>query len=109
HGRDDTDRLPRMAEAFASLPATPAILNGEFCLIDRPFLQAPARNAQAFARRNAAMFIAFDMLHQDGVDLRSLTLTATATSNRFCRASPSWANSKHSPIAWFCSTTLSPW
>jgi ATP-dependent DNA ligase len=34
HGADYTDRLPNMCKAYAELPARPAILDDELCLID---------------------------------------------------------------------------
>ena len=34
HGAEYTDRLPGMVEAFAKLPTSAAILDGELCLID---------------------------------------------------------------------------
>jgi ATP-dependent DNA ligase len=34
HGAEYTDRLPGMVKAFAKLPTSAAILDGELCLID---------------------------------------------------------------------------
>jgi bifunctional non-homologous end joining protein LigD len=34
HGAEYSDRLPGMAEAFAKLPTSAAILDGELCLIE---------------------------------------------------------------------------
>jgi bifunctional non-homologous end joining protein LigD len=78
-GADYSDRLPDMVEWFASLPTRAAVLDGELCLLD-------AAGAANFRRLMAAMrtrkpdetqlvFMVFDLLHQDGVDLRQLPLT----------------------------------
>jgi ATP-dependent DNA ligase len=77
-GAEYTDRLPMMSEAFAELPTRAAVLDGELCLFD-------ATGAANFRRLMAEMrarrpderqlaFMVFDLLHQDGVDLRQLPL-----------------------------------
>ena len=53
------------------------------------------------------MFLAFDFLHQDGVDLRSLPLTERKYDlNRLCRQSrtPFLKQVETFPTAWLCST-----
>jgi len=78
-GADYSDRLPMMSEAFAELPTRAAVLDGELYLLD-------ATGAADFRRFMAAMrtrrpnesqlmFFAFDLLHQDGVDLCQLPLS----------------------------------
>ena len=78
-GAEWTDRLPAMVEAFAELQTRAAILDGELCICDdrgRPDFQtfhSEMRQGRPDTSRMA--FFAFDLLHQDGVDLRSLSLT----------------------------------
>ena len=79
HDADYTDRLPGMAEAFGRLPTQSAILDGELVLIDprgaAHFYRLMAGCGPAFADESQLMFLAFDLPHQDGVDLRGLTLS----------------------------------
>ncbi len=73
HGAEYTDRLPDMVEAFSKLPTQSAILDGDLCLIDY---------------ESELMFLAFDLLHQDGVDLRGLPLSERKRDlDRLCRRS----------------------
>jgi ATP-dependent DNA ligase len=79
-----------MRKAFAELPTQSAILDGELCRID-------PRGAAHFYRlmremrtrspdESQLMVLDFDLLHQDGVNLRSLTLTERkADLDRLCR------------------------
>ena len=86
HGAEYTDRLPGMVEAFAKLPAQSAILDGDLCLID-PRLMAQMRTSRPDERQ--LMFLVFDLLHQDGVDLRGLPLSERKRDlRRLCRKSP---------------------
>jgi ATP-dependent DNA ligase len=92
HGADYSDRLPRMAEWFAHLSTRSAILDGELVLLD-------PRGAAHFYRlmremrgsrpdETQLMFLAFDILHQDGVDLRGLPLSERKRDlDRLCRKS----------------------
>jgi bifunctional non-homologous end joining protein LigD len=91
HGAEYADRLPRMIEAFDKLPTQSTILDGELVLID-------PRGSAHFYRLMAQMrtshpdegqlFVAFDLLHQDGVDLRILPLTERKRGlHRLCRKS----------------------
>jgi bifunctional non-homologous end joining protein LigD len=90
-GAEYTDRLPGMAEAFADLPTQAAILDGELCLID-----AGAANFYRLMREMRTnspdeaqlMFLAFDLLHQDGVDLRGLAMSERKRDlDRLCQKS----------------------
>jgi bifunctional non-homologous end joining protein LigD len=79
HGAEYTDRLPGMAEAFGKLPTQSAILDGELVLIDprgaAHFYRLMAQMRTSSPDESQLMFMAFDLLHQDGVDLRGLPLT----------------------------------
>ena len=78
HGADYTDRLPSMAEAFGKLPTQSAILDGELVLIDpreaAHFYKLMAEMRTRWPDESQLMFLVFDLLHQDGVDLRGLPL-----------------------------------
>jgi bifunctional non-homologous end joining protein LigD len=91
-GAEYTDRLPRMAEAFAKVPTTTAILDGELCLIspggDANFYALMHQMRTRWPDESQLVFLAFDLLHQDGVDLRSLSLTERKRDlTRLCRQS----------------------
>ena len=79
HGAEYTDRLPGMVEAFAKLPTQSAILDGELCLIDprgsAHFYRLMAQMRTSRPDESQLLFLAFDLLHQDGVDLRGLPLS----------------------------------
>ena len=79
HGAEYTDRLPRMAEAFAKLPTISAILAGELVLVDRRgaahFYRLMSQMRTSEPDECQLMFLVFDLLHQDDVDLRGLPLT----------------------------------
>jgi bifunctional non-homologous end joining protein LigD len=90
YSRNGTERLPGMRKAFAELPADAAIIEGELCLVDlRGAAQFSELMWQMRARwpdESRLMFLAFDLLHQDGVDLRSETLTQRKRAlDRLCR------------------------
>jgi bifunctional non-homologous end joining protein LigD len=92
HGAEYTDRLPRMAEAFAKLPTRSAIVDGELCLIDprgsAHFYRLMAQMRTSHPDESQLMFLAFDLLHQDGVDLRGLPLSERKRDlRRLCRKS----------------------
>ena len=78
-GAEWTDRLPAMVEAFADLPTRAATLDGELCICDdrgRPdFRTFHAEMRQGRPDTSRMAFFAFDLIHQDGVDLRQLPLT----------------------------------
>ena len=92
HGAEYTDRLPRIVEAFTKLPTRAAILDGELCLIDPRgsphFYRLMAQMRTSHPDESQLMFLAFDLLHQDGVDLRGLPLTERKRDlRRLCRKS----------------------
>jgi hypothetical protein len=83
-----------MVEAFGKLPAQSAILDGELCLIDSRglahFYRLMAQMRISHRTKARLMFMAFDLLHQDGVDLRAFP-SASATcvncaASRVCRS-----------------------
>ncbi len=78
NGLDWTARVPALAEAVARLPARTAMLDGELVALD-------AHGRSSFAALQDALsggltrklsFYAFDLLHEDGTDLRPLPLQA---------------------------------
>jgi bifunctional non-homologous end joining protein LigD len=92
HGAEYTDRLPAMVEAFGKLPTQSAILDGELVLIDRRgsahFYRLMAQMRTSHPDESQLMFMAFDLLHQDGVDLRALPLSERKRDlRRLCRKS----------------------
>jgi ATP-dependent DNA ligase len=76
---DTPTLLPGMVEAFAKLPTQSAILDGELCLIDprgsAHFYRLMAQMRTSRPDESQLMFLAFDLLHQDGIDLRALPLS----------------------------------
>jgi bifunctional non-homologous end joining protein LigD len=92
HGSEYTDRSLGMAEAFGKLPTQSAILDGELCLIDprgsAHFYRLMAQMRTSHPDESQLMFMAFDLLHQDGVDLRGLLLSERERDlDRLCRKS----------------------
>ena len=92
HGAEYTDRLPGMVEAFAKLPTQSAILDGELCLIDTrdsaDFYRLMAQMRTSHPDQSQLMLLAFDLLHQDGVDLRGLPPSERKRDlDRLCRKS----------------------
>jgi bifunctional non-homologous end joining protein LigD len=79
NGKEYSSKLPGMRQAFAELPTNSAILDGELYLIDpRGGAHFYRLMHQRRARRpgeGLLEFLAFDLLHQNGVHLRSLPLT----------------------------------
>jgi bifunctional non-homologous end joining protein LigD len=79
HGAEYGDRLPGMAEAFGKLPTQSAILDGELVLIDprgaAHFYRLMAQMRTSSPDESQLMFLVFDLLYQDGVDLRGLPLS----------------------------------
>jgi bifunctional non-homologous end joining protein LigD len=79
NGAEWSDRLPGLGEAFAALPADSTVLDGELCIVDnrgRPdfrALRAEMRQRRSDVSRMA--FFVFDMLFENGVDLRPLPLS----------------------------------
>ena len=105
YGADYTERLPRMREAFGKLPTQSAILDGELVLIEpggaAHFYKLMAEMRTRWPDESQLMFLVFDLLHQDGVDLRGLPLFERKrdctgfASNPGC---PSCARCKPSPM-----------
>ena len=89
-GSEYTERLPLMAEAFQRLPARAAVLDGELCFIDAGG-QANFRKLHTEMRTRwpdeaQLIFMVYDLLHQDGVDLRPLPLSERKRDlDRLCR------------------------
>ena len=79
-GADYSNKLPSMRKAFAELPTNSSILDGEFVLIDprgaAHFYRLMAQMRTTHPDESQLMFLAFDWLHQDGVDLRDLVVVA---------------------------------
>jgi bifunctional non-homologous end joining protein LigD len=111
-GADYSDRLRGMREAFAKLPTRSAILDGELCLIDprgnAHFWHLMAQMRTRRPEEGLLVFLVFDLLYQDGVDLRGLPLFER---KRYLDASaarpgsPTCARSRRSPMARRCSST----
>lgn len=75
-GLDWTDRYPVIVEAASRLKATSAILDGEMIVADaagRSDFHALLRSIKSAPE--ALTFVAFDLMHLDGEDLRSRPLT----------------------------------
>jgi bifunctional non-homologous end joining protein LigD len=75
-GHDWTERLPGIAGDVGGLPVRSAVLDGEAILNDADCLPDFFALHSAMAERSApgAVFMAFDLLHLDGQDLRSRPL-----------------------------------
>jgi hypothetical protein len=73
-GTEWTERLPAIADAFATLPARSAQLDGELCFCDeqgRPNFHALQGTMRwRYPDQAALSFHAFDLLHLNGADLR---------------------------------------
>ena len=77
-GAEYTERLPGMVENFKRLPMRSAIINGELCLVAAdglPRFYWLLHDATRWPDETDRMYFAFDLLHQDGVDLRHLPLS----------------------------------
>jgi len=90
HGAEYADRLPRMVEAFGKLLTRSAILDGELVLIDPTgaahFWRLMVEMRTRAPDESQLMFLVFDILHPDGVDLRGLSLTERKRDlDRLCR------------------------
>jgi bifunctional non-homologous end joining protein LigD len=83
-GAEYTERLPRMAEAFAKLPASAAVLDGELTLLgadgQAKFYRLMHEMRTRRPDETALVLFCFDLLHQDGVDWPGSR--STAQSNR---------------------------
>jgi bifunctional non-homologous end joining protein LigD len=81
-----------MVKAFGKLPTQSAVLDGELVLIDpcgaAHFYRLMAQMCMSEPDEAQLMFLAFDLLHQDGVDLRGLPLSERKRDlDRLCRKS----------------------
>jgi bifunctional non-homologous end joining protein LigD len=77
---------------FGKLPAQSAILDGELCLIDprgsAHFYRLMAQMRTSHPDESQLVFLAFDVLQQDGVDLRAFPLSERKRDlHRLCRKS----------------------
>ena len=89
-GGEYSSKLPGMRKSFAELPTNSAILDGELCLIDprggAHFYRLMTQMRTRWPEEGLLVFLAFDLLHQDGVDLRSLPLSERKRDlDRLCR------------------------
>jgi len=68
-----------MVETFSKLPTQSAILDGELVLLDprgaAHFYRLMAQMRTSHPDESKLMFLVFDLLHLDGVDLRGLPLS----------------------------------
>src|SRR5262245_21122509 len=81
-----------MVEWFPHIPTRAAVLDGELCMIDDAgaanFRQLMAQMGTRAPDETRLMFFVFDLLHQDGVDLRQLPLSERKRDlHRLCRKS----------------------
>jgi bifunctional non-homologous end joining protein LigD len=76
NGLDWTDRVPQLARAVAALPARSCMLDGELVSLEKDGRSsfAALQDALAGSRTHGLFFYAFDLLHENGVDLRPLPL-----------------------------------
>ena len=83
-------RLPRMVEAFGDLPARAAVLDGELVFFDAKgqadFRQLNNQMRTRWPDETQLVFMMFDLLHENGVDLRGVPLSERKRDlNRLCR------------------------
>jgi len=78
-GAEYTDRLPGMVDAFIDMPVNSTIIDGELCFIggdgQADFHRLHREMRTRWPDEDQLVFIMFDLLHRDGVDLRQLPLT----------------------------------
>jgi|SRR5262245_844272 len=85
-----TGRLERVAEAFRKLLSHSAVLDGELCFIGADglpsFHRLMAEMRSKWPDESAPVFMPFDLLHQDGPDLRQRPLSERKRDlDRLCR------------------------
>jgi bifunctional non-homologous end joining protein LigD len=73
-GRDWTFELPGICEAAAQLTKGSAVLDGETVALDADGRSDFGALRRAITRREPLVYMAFDLLHLDGEDLRLLPL-----------------------------------
>ncbi|MDQ7979900.1 DNA ligase D [Paraburkholderia sp. SARCC-3016] len=76
NGHDWTERMPALAGALAALPVRQAWIDGEVVALNKADIPDFSALQNAFARRRTAglTFFAFDIMFQDGRDLRQVRL-----------------------------------
>jgi bifunctional non-homologous end joining protein LigD len=84
--------LPAFVDAYIDLPAWSVIVDGELCFIggngQADFHRLMAEMRTKWPDQDQLVLIMFDLLHQDGVDLRPLPLTERKRDLvRLCRKS----------------------
>ena len=74
-GLDWTDRYPGVIRAAAAMPVRSAVLDGETVVMDKDGASDFSALVKAVHKKSDAIaFVAFDLLHLEGEDLRKLTL-----------------------------------
>lgn len=78
NGLDWTNRVPQLTRAVAALPARSAMLDGELVVLDKDGRTsfAALQDALAGNRTRRLSFYAFDLLYENGADLRPQPLRA---------------------------------
>jgi bifunctional non-homologous end joining protein LigD len=77
NARDWTPQFPEIVKAAAQLPVTDALIDGEVAVLlldGRSSFQALQQSLAGSRARGELVYLAFDLLHLDGVSLRSLPL-----------------------------------
>jgi bifunctional non-homologous end joining protein LigD len=82
--KDWTDRLPVISDVVARLPARAALIDGEVVVLqpDGTTSFQSLQNVLSGEGRGTLVYMAFDLLHHDGRDLRELPLEARKTALR---------------------------
>jgi bifunctional non-homologous end joining protein LigD len=80
-GLDWTHKFPALAERLGTLPMRSAALDGEICVLDANGISdfGALQNALSLGRTDDVTFFVFDLLHENGVDLRRLPLLERKT------------------------------
>jgi bifunctional non-homologous end joining protein LigD len=75
-GLDWTDRFPSIAAAIAELPAKKCLIDGEIIVEDENGISdfSALQNALKEGKTRGLIYYAFDLLHLDGFDLKSVPL-----------------------------------
>ncbi len=76
NGKDWTDRFPAVARALAELPTGGTWIDGEVVVFDERGVSdfGALQRALKEGRRDEVAYVAFDLLYEDGEDLRELPL-----------------------------------
>ena len=98
--QDWTARLPTIAAAAARLPVKRALFDGELVALDEAGVSRFSRLQEALEDEDeeSLEFVAFDLIHLDGQDLRPLALVERKAllSERLSEARPGIGYSRHS-------------